>query len=724
MAFAALCVSLTGMGACAATLFAPLPAALVPPEPFPLVTAQSASADFVAPGAVLKRYYMRTNGGPLVVRALAIDVREPTLRLGAVLANDRLLSAGETVSSMARRTRAVAGINADYFDIGQTNQPLNIVVRGGALVRTPSSRVAMTVTRDRHVRFGTFRFTGTVRDGEDSWPLGAVDEWPPQGGGATLLLPAFGGPPQRAGVTVAALEPRGPLAGALSGAYRVGSVGDASVVRTTGVSLAFAPGAGSAGALPIAGDVVQIAASTDPPLDDVQDALGGGPMLVQNGAPYADPDPPSPAEALHHDPQVGALRRDDGTLVLVEVDGRMPEYSVGLTRPEFGALLRAFGAVDAIAFDSGGSATLVARSPGDALATVQNVPSDGVERPVADGFFIYSDAPLGPPARLAVRPAQIVLLAGAFATPSVAVTDAAGHPLASTAPTRLVSVEPATLARIEPVAPQAIVALAPGAGTLHVAHGGLSADVPVRVVARLARLRIEPARANPDPGGVVKYRAVGADAAGAPVDVTGRVRWSATRGAVDADGRFRAGNADAQVTATAGEVTGSAVALVGRRELPLPLLSPPIPWAFRTLPAGGSGSVSLAPGLLSLAYDLSSAVRAAYAETGVVLLGTPLAFSVEVRGDPSDALVRAGFVNARGQRVAVTLARRVDWTGWQRRAVMLPAMAAAPLRLVSFYLVAAPGGQAGKVAGTISFRDVRVTYAGTSTPKPPFAVTD
>jgi phosphodiester glycosidase len=708
---------------CAATL----PARIAPQAPFPLVIAQSSSDAFVAPGVVLARYNLATNAGPLVVCALSIDLREPMLRLGAVLANDRLISGGETVSAMARRTHAVAGVNADYFDIGATNQPLNIVVRDGALVRTPSGRAAMTVTRDRHVRFETYRFSGTVTDADRSWPLGAVDEWPPQATGASLMLPAFGPPPERAGVTIAALEPKGPLAGSLSGAYRVTSVSDASSAHARGVALAFAPGAASAGALPVTGDVVRVDASTDPPLDDVLFALGGGPLLLQGGAPYADPDPPSPGEALHHDPQVGALRRDDDGLVFVEVDGRMPDYSAGLTRPEFGALLRAFGAVDAIAFDSGGSATIVARSPGDAQATVQNVPSDGAERPVADGFFIYSDAPLGPPARLVVRPAPIVLLAGAIAAPTAVVTDAAGHPLASNRATRFVSVEPATLARIEPAV---VLGLAPGSGTLRVARGSLSAEVPVRVVGRLARLRIEPAHANPDPGGVVAYRAVGTDAAGAPVEVTGRVRWSATHGTVEGDGRLHAGTADAQVTAFAGGAEASVVALVGRREIALPLLFPPIPWTFSTVPAGGNGSVTVASGQLNLTYDLSAPVRAAYAGTSVDLLGTPLAFSVEVRAgaggsgaeapNTGDVSVRAAFLNAQGQRVAVTVARRVDWAGWQRRVVTLPANARAPLQLRSLYVVGA-GAQPARGRGVISFRDARVTFAGTSTPDPPFA---
>src|SRR5580658_5699840 len=110
-----------------------LPLTLAPPAPFPLVLAQATERASIAPGVSNQTYYLLTSNGPLVIRAVAVDMHEPTVRVDDVIAHDALLSPGETVSSMARRTNAIAGINADYFDIGQTNQPLNIVVRGGAL---------------------------------------------------------------------------------------------------------------------------------------------------------------------------------------------------------------------------------------------------------------------------------------------------------------------------------------------------------------------------------------------------------------------------------------------------------------------------------------------------------------------------------------------------------------------------------------------------------------
>jgi hypothetical protein len=59
-------------------------------------------------------------------------------------------------------------------------------------------------------------------------------------------------------------------------------------------------------------------------------------------------------------------------------------------------LMRRLGVTDAMALDSGGSVTLVAREPGQQNVTVQNRPSDNDgERWVSDGLFLYSSAPAG-----------------------------------------------------------------------------------------------------------------------------------------------------------------------------------------------------------------------------------------------------------------------------------------------------------------------------------------
>ncbi|MDB5040484.1 MAG: phosphodiester glycosidase family protein, partial [Candidatus Eremiobacteraeota bacterium] len=130
--------------------------ALAPSAPFPLVTGSSVEREVVAPGITRATYRLITSAGPLVVSLVSADLREPSVRLGAVLAHDTIVSKDEPVSSMARRTGAVAGINGDYFDINGSGAPVGVLVRAGTLDRSPSARPALTVTADRQIRFDPY----------------------------------------------------------------------------------------------------------------------------------------------------------------------------------------------------------------------------------------------------------------------------------------------------------------------------------------------------------------------------------------------------------------------------------------------------------------------------------------------------------------------------------------------------------------------------------------
>ncbi len=691
----------------------PLPLTLAPPAPFPLVTSAAATRAFVAPGVSRADYIVRTSSGPLAIHVVAFDPREPTLRITTVLAHDRLASEGETISSMARRTGAVAGINADYFDIGNTNQPVGIVVRDGTLVRSPYHRIAFAVTRAHEVRFLRFGFGGTAAWGTTSVPLTGVNVWPPQGG-AALLGPVFGALAPAPGVTLALLAP-----GSSPGLYRVTALAPAAAgFAEAPVALALGPAVAASG-FPAPGDAVTVAADTTPSAAGIESAAGGGALVLADGTPVDDADAPRLASAAVRAPLSAAARRPDGTVLFIDVDGRRPEASIGVSRPEMAALMRALGATDGMTFDSGGSATLVARVLGDRDATVLGVPSDGAERPVSDGLFLESDAPLGPAARLVARPSQVVALAGATVAPGLLLADAAGHPLGAAPPPYRYSASPAGLAA---VAPDGFTAGAtPGIGSVGVAAAGLQAVIPLTVVDRVARVAIVPARPNPDPGGSIAFRALAFDAAGRPVETGGRVRWTASGATVTADGTLRAGSSDASVTANVGGVGASEPVPVGRHAEAVAL--EPAPWQLAILPAasGATGAVQAGTdcdGCLALAYDFTAGGVAVSADGAVPLRGAPLAFSADVRGDGGGGGVRAAFVDAAGVRFAVTLAKAVDWSGWQRRSAPIPDGYVAPLRLISLYAVSTLSPAGKHAHGTLEFRGARVLVTGSSSSAP------
>jgi hypothetical protein len=650
-----------------------LPPMVAPPAPFPLVISQWVSGEDVAPGMRRADYRLTTNAGPLVVHVVAIDTHDPTVRLGTVVARDRMISSGETVSSMAARTGAVAGINADYFDIGNTNQPLNVVVRDGALLRTPSKRAAIDVAAGGNVGIGYVSFTGTVAYGTAEIPLTGVNEWPPQGG-ATLLTPAYGALAPAANVIAATLTPLDSLPG-LPGTYRVAAIGAPPPGPVSGVLLGFGPAAQALAPPPAAGDTVTLAFDTTPATSSLLAAVGGGPLLLANGAAADDPFSPAPEERDVRFPVAGAALEPDGTLLLIVVDGRKAAVSIGLTRPEFAALMRGFGATDGLAFDSGGSATLVTRELGDAGTSVVNDPSDGRERPVADGLFAYSNAPAGLNPHLVVRPAALTVYRGAQVALRGAIVDDADHRVraAEIAP---LDTDPAAGAHV---------------ATVRERGGTLTAQVRYRTVDRVAALTILPDRPNPAPGVELPLTVTGTDERGAPVMLgDAPVHWmlgprsvSGTRAVYDTQG------GDVTVTATLGSVTATTAVRVGNHTLAVPALAE-----------------------TPLAYDFTGPARAAYANAVIVLPDEPVRLSVDVYGDGNGVPLRASFINRYGEKQALTLAKSVDWNGWRRITIALPPDLNPPVHLTSIYVVRSLGGPPVHAAGALRFRALAVVVPG------------
>lgn len=116
------------------------------------------------------------------------------------------------------------------------------------------------------------------------------------------------------------------------------------------------------------------------PAWNVAHAIGGGPRLLENGAPRISYDEEvffaSGFRADVPYPRTAIGRREDNHIVLFVTDGRNPLSSVGLTLPQLADEMKKLGCVDAMNLDGGGSSTFVAN--GRAL----NAPSDGQERAV------------------------------------------------------------------------------------------------------------------------------------------------------------------------------------------------------------------------------------------------------------------------------------------------------------------------------------------------------
>lgn len=536
---------------------------------WPIVQTSSGYTVPVASGIEYSHFAVTTSAGPLDIHHLVVDLGNPTVHLGIGLAHNRLMSPDETVSSMVRRAGAVAGINADYFDIRDSGMPLNIVIRDGRLLRSPVWWVALAIGKDGSVRISRFQWAGSLvlpLTGETRGLDGFNSGLAPDGITAISDVRGYGAPAPDAKTRQTVVE--------------LGSVADSSSFRVTPDTVVVLPsdrdesryvvrrvwpqqafyapfpqgeiilvGRGS-GADWLTqhltpGTMVQVNLVTDPDWRLLQAAVGGGPMLVQDGQIATDPHPPAAMEQYGRFPLAAAgIGREGHTLILTEVDGRQPRLSIGLTHAQLAAYMQRMGAYNALAFDSGGSATMVARLPGQPLPTVVNSPSDGRERSVADALLVFSTATPGDVERLVVNANRpLVLFKGATAPLLVFGVDDQGNPIDVPGPLEVTAEPP--LITLTPEG-QLQAGMTPGAGVLQVSREVVEGSVPFSVVDRLSRLVVTPPALTVTSGAVRTFTLAGRDAEGHTVALPDRAgtwqvrpRWLGT---FFTPGRFVAGD--------------------------------------------------------------------------------------------------------------------------------------------------------------------------------------
>ncbi len=691
------------LSTCAPAYANELPARLEPDAPFPKIVEEAPTVESIAPGVEYGDYQLETTAGPLAIHVVAIEPHRSDLRIGSVVANDSLISRGETIGSMARRTRAVAGINGDYFDIGNTNRPINMVVRDGALLQLPYKRYVLAITRDGSAHIAEFTFSGQIVIDQRTMPLDGIDEMPQPGGGISLLTPLYGRVPPREDVTLVALQPLEgvpPLA-----RYRVAGLADNLSPQPPGYYVAIGLSDYGVVSVPETGAVVMATGDLAPlELGSITTAVGGGALILQDGDWYDDSDAPYREENSKRMPCSGAALAPDGRLFLVEVDGRQPELSVGVTRREFSALMRSLGATEGLLFDGGGSSTIVVRRIGDTAADVVNSPSDGKERPVADGLFVYSSAPAGPAVRLVARPSIVRAIDGAQISMRVVAVDAAYHVAGSDAPPQA-TVLPSRLGVFRN---GTFVALHPGSGRLRLRSGGLRGDVPIEVDATPARSKITPARPNVDPDASVALTARAYDGHGFALALPPLLRWSASAGSIDRSGHFHAGSHDADVAVRIGETVASARVTVGSHDVTLPFVQRA---HFVTARRGGQGGVLKDAGCrncVRLTFSFGNGERAAYAASDIPLPPDTIGIAFDLQDDGSDARVRVAVRNEINEDVLLDATQLGD-PGWRSVSVRFPSDTRAT-KLMAIYVLPPKGMELSE--GTIVLRDVRAIVAG------------
>jgi hypothetical protein len=521
----------------------------------------------------------QTVGGAQRAQVLNVDLTDPNIRFGMVEAGNELVDpSDEVISSMANRTGAVAGVNSDEFAIDTTGQPMGMVVHDGVLEASPvaSWPAEVEVLNNGQFEFTTETFTGTADDTSSgsSEALAGVNRIDQSGLVAADLH--LGAAPISSSVVATATQGSSPPD------LTIDSVtsGVTSLPQLAAGQEDLFAAKGSAAATWLTddvhpGDSVTLTESVAPygigsAPTDVQTAVSGAAYLVQNGQ-MAVPVQGGGENNVDY-PVVGiGVTKSGRHAVMVVFDGRESEnVAVGLTRPQEAQWFLAHGLYNAIEFDSGGSAEMVARLPGQQQVSVLNNPADGHERPVANGLFIYTtEASPGPAVRTVVNGgAPMTVLANTTEPVTAYATDAEANPAANTVQ---VSVQPSSLGSVTSTSSGFSVTVGqPGQGWLVAQAGSAISRVPLTVTSSPASLTISPGEPDLDNSGTQQFTVTGTASGGGSLTLGDQdVTWSvspSSLGSVSSSGLFTAaatGDGLATVTASVGGVSATTSVAVG-----------------------------------------------------------------------------------------------------------------------------------------------------------------
>lgn len=359
-------------------------------------TAPAARLPELVPG--LGYTNQRVAAGPWSIHVLEMDRSNPSLALGSVHAGGGALGLSP-LSEQLRQIPAAVGIpvgavNGDFYqrDRPHAGDPRGLQILNGELISAPNGSVAFWIDALNRPQAGSVasRFQIALPDGS-LLPV-ELNRERSAAHPAVLYTPSAGPTTRTPEGLEIVLEPQGdhalhPLAIGTTNVARVRkslSLGDARIETGTWV-LSLDPALARKHPAPEPGVLITLSLATEPGLLGTRTAIGGGPLLVHQGRPQriAPPSQDSYEFSSMSEPHPRtALGWNERSFFLVQVDGRQPGLSEGMTLEELAKTMIRLGCTEAMNLDGGGSSTLWADG------TVRNSPCDGEERPIANGLVV------------------------------------------------------------------------------------------------------------------------------------------------------------------------------------------------------------------------------------------------------------------------------------------------------------------------------------------------
>ncbi|WP_328802965.1 phosphodiester glycosidase family protein [Saccharibacillus alkalitolerans] len=689
----------------------------------------------LAPGATYTRMDLEDARGPQKVHSVEFNPAAAGLELKAGTKDGKVYGM-KGVTEMAAYadapgSRVIAGINGDFYDISGsgTGVPNGLFMNEGRILNSGSG-YAFGLTRDGRSLYGTPQLTKKLTIGGTSVDLHAVNRYRGENQ-LVLYTPDYyastksGSGGDEFVLTVSEGEVRSGSVMKLKVAEVRAGMGDSPLAEGTVVLSASGTAKERTQGLKV-GDELTAEFSLAGEWSEAVLAIGGQGPLIKDGVVQSGVRP----EGVH--PRTAVGTKADGSLILLEVDGRAPGFSEGVETQELGQILKDRGAVDAINLDGGGSSTFAARMPGTSSVKMLNRGSDGYERKTGNGLLLVNTAPeLSSASSLVVQPDGERILQGSTYPFKAAAIDANGHPAVMEG-TPVWQV-PETLGTIDASGVFKAAADANGTGSVQVEAGGVKGAAGIEVVGDLTEL-VFPDSARTYAAGETARLSVTALRGKQTVQADNasfRWRTEGDIGTVDANGVFTAGersDAKGRIFAGYGNVETSFEVSVGIPPVMLEdfesglgkyraasVLANSVAITEETNPdyvRGGSRALKLEYDFTGKTGTSGAYLQATSAENRIQIPGYPAKIGMWVYGDGQKHWLRGQLKDGNDAAVPINFTEQttgVDWTGWKYvesdvpQGKVLPLTMDMPVRYMET-------NNAKKTAGALYIDNIRAVY--------------
>ncbi|PZE19369.1 stalk domain-containing protein [Paenibacillus xerothermodurans] len=714
--------------------------------------------EILTSGAVLKKYVWKSirNNKEITTNAnvIEVDLTNPYVKLDVMTGTNNQFTKKQTVLGMATETKAVAGVNGDFYNTQAEGVPVGPQISNGKLMATPPylpGFYSFALTKDNVPVVDLFTFNGTVtaNDGA-SFQLGGINKtyyWFEPGGehshvDAMFMYTDAWGQADRSndGVTVPTevLVQNGVIKQiADNQVINMVAPEDGYILRASGKAADFVRQHMKVGdPLTVNYQVLPQDPNKSYDVDNFKMMIGGHTIVVDQGQPAQFSRQVNDLCCTRSRTAIG-YSQDQKTAYIITADNAGD--SKGLTMTELQQFMIKVGVWKGLNLDGGGSTQMVARPLGEFNPVLVNKTETGIQRRVVNGVGVYSTAPQGQPKELLIQAPSVLFLNeqaplsfrgyDEFYNPIVSESAAVGARWAVDSQSGSFQNNVFTPTRAGMVK----VTASSGAGTQ-------TTELEVAGRNQLSGLKIDAPNIALSEGESYKLPVIATTKSGKTREIPPTlIQWEIIGMKAEVkDGMLHvqslAGTNHAQLIARYDGYSTMLTIPVGWDKVWYDLDNFAVMTKSRALPAEVSASVYTKDDeaknkCLELNYDFTqgTGTKWAYADLdpNIQIEGQPQLMKLRVNGDESLNALKAEIKDNSGNTSYVEIEPRINWKGWKMVTADLTGYNLKyPIVVKSIYVVNDEIGQDERAAkGTIGIDDITFSYKGQVT-TPSFTAVD